>query len=115
MDYNELFTKEDAKKHIILCRDNISLLKDPKNYNGVNYYRYGFHVYFFNIKLDEEGKKYIKTHFDLSKNLIKKLNEFYPTTRIDEVFDKAPLGGTTALPLSATSDKIYNYYYDDGM
>lgn len=61
--YTDFFTKEEARKCIILCRDNISLLKEPRNRDGVNYYRYGFHIYFFNIKLDGEDKKYIKNHF----------------------------------------------------
>lgn len=62
--YDNYFTEDVAGKYIILCRDNISLLKEAKtDKQGNNYYRYGFHIYFFNIKLESSGKKYISDHF----------------------------------------------------
>lgn len=65
IEYNEFF-KENDLKYIILCKKNIDLSR-VKIYNGANYYRYGFHIYFFDLKFDINGKKYIKTHFRYSK------------------------------------------------
>ena len=42
-----------------------------------------------------------------------KLGEYFPTTKNDEVFDRSPLIGTTSLPLSSTSDKVYSYFYEE--
>lgn len=79
INYTPFFTKENLYQYVLLCRDNLNFDKSRTLDNKI-YYRYGFHIYLFGFKMNQDDKKFIKTQFSFSKELKQVLNESYPAS-----------------------------------
>lgn len=57
---------EFVKERVILLRENAEFRSDHPDENGLPLLRYGYHIYFFNLKLNIDVKKFLKTKIKIN-------------------------------------------------